>query len=115
MTCAPEHTAELRRMRVYGLPAGAWRTILMLQDGRCAVCRREFGPELPPVVDHAHGKGGRVRGALCRRCNHKVVGQHVDAAPLRAAADYLDAPPAYALGLGPVPARRRRPRRRRTA
>jgi hypothetical protein len=66
------------------------------------------------VVDHEHngGPSGRVRGLICSvPCNLKVVGKHKDGSILRAAADYLDNPPAVAL-FGEIIAPGRPPRKR---
>lgn len=49
------------------------------QNGKCAVCRRNFSPSLVPNVDHCHNTG-RVRGLLCTPCNF-VLG-YVETSPL---------------------------------
>lgn len=85
--------AELRRL--YGITLAEYRRLLAAQDGVCAVCGR------PPVtmalhVDHDH-KTGVCRGLLCWNCNCHVVGRQRDPERLRAAARYLENPPAVAL------------------
>jgi hypothetical protein len=42
--------------------------MLKRQDGSCAICGIESGPEVRLVVDHCH-ETGHVRGLLCRHCN----------------------------------------------
>jgi hypothetical protein len=76
----------------YGIGLDDYQAILAYQGGCCAVCRR------PPVkqalhVDHDHVTK-RVRGLLCYDCNHRVVGRQRDPEKLRAAARYLERPPA---------------------
>jgi DNA-directed RNA polymerase subunit RPC12/RpoP len=78
--------------QTYGITLEEYRVILAFQGGVCAVCRR------PPVnrplhVDHDHVTR-RVRGLLCYDCNHRVVGRQRDPEKLRAAARYLERPPA---------------------
>lgn len=70
-------------------------------------------------VDHHHGNGlggsgGFVRGLLHNYCNRRVVGRFKEGTLLRAAADYLDDPPApYVLGFNhAVPKKKRQPRKR---
>lgn len=57
--------------RKYGVSRSRFDSMLMAQDGVCAVCHRlnTFGREL--CVDHNH-KTGRVRGLLCHRCNTAI-------------------------------------------
>jgi hypothetical protein len=50
----------------YGLTPERFDEMVVDQEGRCAICRREF-PQTPHV-DHDH-ETGKVRGLLCRRCN----------------------------------------------
>ena len=96
--------------RTYGITLSEFDALVAAQGNRCAVCGSEFVKT--PHVDHDH-RSGRVRGALDYRCNKFVVGRHRDGVLLRAAADYLDNPPAVAL-LGertvPPKKRRRKPR-----
>jgi Recombination endonuclease VII len=49
--------------------------LMKKQNGRCAGCGREFGPNLRPCVDHKHehGKIGRVRGILCWNDNRRLA------------------------------------------
>jgi len=77
--------------RTYGITLQQYDKMLKLQQGVCAVCRR------PPKarrlsVDHKHDKNNPiVRGALCHRCNYRLLGRGLDNAELhRAAAVYLD-------------------------
>ena len=50
--------------------------MLEAQDGRCAICGNK--PRKRRLdVDHNH-KTGKVRGLLCRRCNHKGLGAFHD-------------------------------------
>ena len=100
--------ADLRRL--YGITLADYRRLLVHQEGVCAVCAR------PPVtralhVDHDH-KTKVVRGLLCLDCNRRVVGRQRDPEKLRAAARYLESPPAVAvLGKAVKPAKRRPVRR----
>jgi hypothetical protein len=86
--------------------------MLAAQDGVCAICRRP--PKTKRLeVDHDH-KSGLVRGLLCWRCNHRVLGQAGDDAELlRSAAQYLDEPPAVPV-IGEVFGRTGRITNRRT-
>jgi hypothetical protein len=111
----PEETkrdGDLRRL--YGITLADYRRLLTHQGGVCAICRR------PPVnralhVDHDHTTKV-VRGLLCFDCNRHLVGRQRHPEKLRAAARYLEAPPAVAV-LGAVlkPAKRRPVKRRATA
>jgi hypothetical protein len=80
--------------RKYGITAEQYGQLLSSQGGACAVCgTRPKRKRL--AVDHDH-QTGYVRGLLCTSCNHRVIGgAKEDASILRAAADYLDRPPAF--------------------
>jgi hypothetical protein len=54
----------------YGITPDDYATMLELQDGRCAVCKRvQEGQRL--AVDHDHVTG-KVRGLLCNQCNRGI-------------------------------------------
>lgn len=78
----------------YGITLAEFEVIFEFQGGRCAVCG---GP--PPAsgrsfhVDHDH-RTGKVRGLLCWTCNHDLIGRRRDPEVFRAAARYLERPPA---------------------
>jgi hypothetical protein len=75
--------------RTYGLTLKRYTNMMVAQDGRCAVCRRQFGPHLRANVDHRHVPGYKkllpeekkkyVRGILCFQCNKFKVGRHTTA------------------------------------
>jgi hypothetical protein len=78
-----------KRLREYGITWGEFDRLVIAQHGRCAICDTEL---TLPQVDHEHG--GDVRGLLCAKCN-KGLGNFLDSpAALRAAAAYLEYPPA---------------------
>lgn len=82
---------QARSLRTnYGLTIDEYDFILATQDGRCAIC--EGRPRKYRLhVDHDH-KTGEIRGLLCSRCNHKLLGSaNDDPSRLRKAADYLEA------------------------
>ena len=70
----------------------AYAKLLKHQKGVCAICGgRDKSMRL--AVDHDHTTG-LIRGLLCMRCNRAYGLFHDGSAPrLRAAADYLEAPP----------------------
>ncbi|MEU5187015.1 endonuclease VII domain-containing protein [Streptomyces klenkii] len=83
---------EARVRRTYGLGPGEYDVLLAAQDGRCAICGGTRRQRLS--VDHCH-RTHLVRGLLCRMCNGRLLTAARDRPELlRAAADYLDAPPA---------------------
>ncbi len=91
--CQKGYLHETRIQKLFGIDAAEYQRILTLQGGRCAICRQK--PRSKNLaVDHDH-ETGEVRGLLCTRCNHKLLGSAHDKADilLRAAA-YLKAPPA---------------------
>lgn len=73
---------ELRKK--YGLSLEDWEALQAKQGGRCAICSAT--EDL--VVDHCH-TSGKVRGALCRRCNLGIGYFLDDPQRLNAAARYL--------------------------
>lgn len=69
-TCIPDKRA-LMRMTRYGVTQPAWETMCARFDGKCWVCRDASAE----YVDHDH-KTGRVRGAVCPKCNSAL--HHVE-------------------------------------
>lgn len=53
--------------RNYGLTLQTYNTMLLGQNGGCAICERKPGKR-PLHVDHNHVTG-KVRGLLCHQCN----------------------------------------------
>lgn len=89
--CSADYQHEHRISKVFGLSAEEYDSMLDLQEGRCAICLQK--PRTRRLaVDHDH-KTGEVRGLLCNKCNHRILGSaHEDPAVLRRAARYLEGP-----------------------
>lgn len=87
---AAAHGASIRRD--FDLSSEEYSALLNLQGGVCAICgQRPVTRRL--AVDHDHTTG-EVRGLLCSRCNHDLLGAgHDNVDRLRSAAAYLDMPP----------------------
>lgn len=82
------HRAAIEKK--YTWPDGmTFERLLAVQGGRCAICR--CTPRTRRLaVDHDHDTG-MVRGLLCKRCNHDLLGAaHDDVQILRNAVYYLD-------------------------
>lgn len=82
-----------RLEKTYGIDSAEYDRIFKLQGGRCAICRNKPAT-IRFAVDHDH-KTEDVRGILCKRCNHDLLGGgHDDVAMLWRAIGYLLFPPA---------------------
>lgn len=79
---------ESNRRRVYGMGAAEYRELLDSQDGKCALCLKEFKGERDTHLDHDH-ETGRTRGILCQRCNIGLGHFQEDVATLERAVVYL--------------------------
>lgn len=77
-------------LKQYGITIAQYEKMLALQGGVCKICGR------PPktvrlAVDHDHKAPHRVRGLLCRTCNHRLLGRGLENPGLhRRAAEYLE-------------------------
>ena len=82
----------------YGLTMDDYRRLLDVQGHRCAICKRH--PRTYPLqVDHSHLTSA-VRGLLCSRCNHLLLGSaHDQTELLENALAYLRHPPAGAFSI----------------
>lgn len=91
--CRSDASHGARVEKVYGLTPAQYDALLQRQGGRCAICRaRPKSKRL--AVDHDH-KSGAVRGLLCSRCNHDLLGSAWDSIALASALwHYLNTPPA---------------------
>lgn len=87
-----------RLMRTFEMTLEQYETLLAAQGGGCAIC--EATPRSKRLaVDHDH-QTGLIRGLLCERCNHQVLGAaKEDVNVLKRAIRYLEHPPASQLGL----------------
>lgn len=91
--CTSELSHGRNLMEHFGLTVADYDALVELQKGRCAICLSLPG-RVRMAVDHQHSTG-EIRGLLCKRCNHKLLGSAFDRAwVLRRAAAYLDNPPA---------------------
>lgn len=59
--------ARVRQQRT-GFTPQTFAATLTAQEGKCAVCRRAFGPSVRPHADHCHDTK-TPRGVLCPQCN----------------------------------------------
>lgn len=77
----------------YGLTGEQYEALLRFQGGKCFICQK--APRAKRLaVDHDHTTGN-VRGLLCRRCNHRLLGSAHDGTEiLERAIEYLNNPPA---------------------
>lgn len=89
-TSATTHAARVEK--VYGIDAAEYKRLLDLQGGKCAICRsRPKSKRL--AVDHDH-QTGEVRGLLCSRCNHDLMGSAWDSSAMALALWwYMHEPP----------------------
>lgn len=73
----------------YGLTEAQYRAMEGMNNG-CWICGREPKPGRRLSVDHDHKGYKRVRGLLCYRCNHRLLGRGLEDASLHSsAARYL--------------------------
>ena len=107
-TGAYNRAKDVRLRETYGIDLDEYHQILAMQNGRCAICA---GKRSVYDVDHSHSaeraylesgldapQAARlsVRGLLCRRCNRRLLTAATDNPDtLRAAATYLEQPPAH--------------------
>lgn len=82
--------------RTYNLSVEDHDLILEFQGGVCAITGKKMPYNL--AVDHDH-KTGYVRGLLSKSANGLLRKARDNPDVLRAAADYLENPPAQALGI----------------
>lgn len=75
----------------YGITQSDYDSMLVAQNGRCAICLTDSptGKWKVFAVDHCHTTG-LVRGLLCNECNRGMGLLKDSAELLRKAADYLD-------------------------
>lgn len=98
--CSKDGAKSNRLVATYGITLEKYNELLDYQGGGCAICGRPPAGRRYLVVDHEHdgGPSGKIRGLLCNiPCNLKTVAKHKNGKELRAAADYLDDPPAERL------------------
>ena len=94
--CRPCVSAAAHATRIkstYDLTPEDYEALLEAQEGVCAICeQRPVSKRL--AVDHDHATG-EVRGLLCSRCNHDLLGALHDSLSLAwRAVRYLAIPPA---------------------
>jgi len=70
--CSNDYQRFLRIKNLYGLSKEEYQTRFLSQS-KCTICNRPeivitHGKVHPLIVDHDH-KNGKVRGAICHRCN----------------------------------------------
>lgn len=91
--CQSAKTHAANVVKTYGITADDYEELLKRQGGKCAICRaRPRSKRL--AVDHNHTTG-EVRGLLCSRCNHDLLGSAWDSLAMAVALwHYMNTPPA---------------------
>lgn len=70
-----------------------YHEMLEHQEGGCALCKRPPSYNRRLDIDHDH-RAMTIRGLLCVRCN-RALASWITVSWLRAAADYMENPPAW--------------------
>lgn len=98
--CASSRAHAATIEKTYGITGDDYDSLLKAQGGKCAICRaRPRSKRL--AVDHDH-KTGAVRGLLCSRCNHDLLGSAWDSLAMAVALwHYMNTPPAGGAWLPP--------------
>ena len=65
-----ERLAYQRKYRC-GLSPSKFEQMLVDQNNRCKICKREFTDKISPHIDHDH-ETQEVRGLLCKWCNLRI-------------------------------------------
>lgn len=87
-------------VKTYDITADDYAALLKLQGGRCAICRGR-PRSIRLAADHHH-RTGVVRGLLCSRCNHDLLGAaHESIEILDNAINYLMDPPSAGNWISP--------------
>jgi hypothetical protein len=90
---------ELRLKKFFLLTVEEADAIFAYQHNLCAICKKPpQGKRL--ALDHRHADG-LIRGGLCNWCNRAIARFYDNIERLRAAADYLENPPATQVLGGP--------------
>ena len=86
-------TRERHLVRKYGVSLATYDAMLKAQDGKCAICLAPEEAQFKGVfhVDHCHTTG-KVRGLLCRGCNHILGTVKDNPETLQRAINYLAVP-----------------------
>lgn len=58
-------------MREYGITLEQKIAMIDAQNGKCAICEKEFRSPRSTHLDHCH-KTGVIRGILCHECNTRL-------------------------------------------
>ena len=91
--CKSAYHHANRLKKIFGITAEDYHRMLEMQNYGCAICKNK-PRNYRLAVDHCH-KTGKIRGLLCKRCNHDLLGAAYDSIPMLARAiSYLEAPPA---------------------
>jgi hypothetical protein len=83
------------RLRRFGTDLEWYEKQNEIQDGRCAICgkiedaKHQNGSPVSLAVDHNHTTG-KVRGLLCRLCNHALHNLDKDRGWAQKALEYLE-------------------------
>ncbi|KKK82008.1 hypothetical protein LCGC14_2807690 [marine sediment metagenome] len=74
----------------YGITIDEWKSLFEKQKGCCAICETHQSKEVRTFhTDHCHTTG-KVRGLLCRACNHAVGNIKEDINIALRLVDYID-------------------------
>lgn len=91
--CNSEIIFGRRLLLDFNMTIAQYDVLFKKQGRRCAICQRE-PRKIRLAVDHDH-RTGKVRGLLCKRCNHDLLGSAHDSVEiLYDAINYLEQPPA---------------------
>lgn len=77
--------------RYYGMTVADYDSLLLKQDGRCAICLTDkpSGKNGRLVVDHCHTTGN-IRGLLCMKCNFMIGYASENSDTLKQGAAYIE-------------------------
>ena len=89
----PKKAREERLRNFFLLTVEDADCVLDFQENKCAICGQSAKETRRLALDHRHSDG-LLRGGLCSRCNRAIATFLEQPALLRAAANYLDDPPA---------------------